>query len=132
VKYFYSRLRSLTRDRSQALAEVQGHLHERVQGIPVTRSFAIEDYEQKDYEVRNHNFLTKAINHAKWNAKTFCVTNTITVLAYLIFIAFEVYQVILDNLTLGTMVAFVDYMYQVYKTLRILINSSSLLTQLIV
>src|SRR5690625_7871223 len=64
VKYFYSRLRSLTRDRSQALAEVQGHLHERVQGITVTRSFAIEDYEQKDFEVRNDNFLIKAINHA--------------------------------------------------------------------
>src|SRR5699024_9884452 len=31
VKYFYGRLRRLTRERSQALAEVQGHLHERVQ-----------------------------------------------------------------------------------------------------
>ena len=129
VKYFYSRLRSLTRDRSQALAEVQGHLHERVQGIPVTRSFAIEDYEQKDFEVRNHNFLTKAINHAKWNAKTFAVTNTITDLAPLIVIAFAAYQVIQGNLTLGTMVAFVAYMDQVYNPLRRLINSSTVLTQ---
>src|SRR5699024_7265505 len=47
VKYFYARLRKLTRDRSQALAEVQGHLHERVNGIQVTRSFALEDYEQE-------------------------------------------------------------------------------------
>ncbi|MER2114113.1 MAG: ABC transporter transmembrane domain-containing protein, partial [Solibacillus isronensis] len=46
VKYFYSRLRHLTRVRSQALAEVQGHLHERVQGISVIRSFAIEPHEQ--------------------------------------------------------------------------------------
>src|SRR5699024_11911202 len=46
VKYFYGRLRRLTRERSQALAEVQGHLHERVQGISVTRGFALEDYEQ--------------------------------------------------------------------------------------
>src|SRR5699024_655819 len=43
VKYFYGRLRELTRQRSQALAEVQGHLHERVQGFPVTKSFALED-----------------------------------------------------------------------------------------
>lgn len=35
VKYFYGRLRTLTRERSQALAEVQGHLHERVQGMLV-------------------------------------------------------------------------------------------------
>src|SRR5690625_2961581 len=37
VKYFYAKLRELTRQRSQALAEVQGHLHERVQGFPVDR-----------------------------------------------------------------------------------------------
>src|SRR5699024_10431892 len=53
VKYFYGRLRRLTRERSQALAEVQGHLHERVQGIPVTRSFALEDYEQEQFDNRN-------------------------------------------------------------------------------
>lgn len=38
VKYFYGRLRKLTRERSQALAQVQGHLHERIQGMPVIRS----------------------------------------------------------------------------------------------
>src|SRR5690625_5134531 len=70
VKYFYAKLRKLTRDRSQALAEVQGHLHERVQGISVTRSFALEDYEQEQFDERNQNFLTKAIDHTKWNAKT--------------------------------------------------------------
>lgn len=50
VKYFYGRLRKLTRERSQALAQVQGHLHERVQGMPVIRSFAIEDYEQANFD----------------------------------------------------------------------------------
>src|SRR5699024_11874959 len=114
---------------SQALAEVQGHLHERVQGIPVTRSFAIEDYEQKDFEVRNHNFLTKAINHAKWNAKTFAVTNTITDLAPLIVIAFAAYQVIQDNLMLCTMVSFVAYMFLFYNPLRRVINSLIVLIQ---
>src|SRR5699024_4563524 len=33
VKFFYARLRELTRERSQKLAELQGHLHERVQEI---------------------------------------------------------------------------------------------------
>ena len=129
VKYFYSRLRSLTRDRSQALAEVQGHLHERVQGIPVTRSFALEDYEQKEFQEKNGNFLTKAIDHSKWNAKTFAVTNTITDLAPLIVITFAAYQVIQGSLTIGTMVAFVAYLDQVYNPLRRLINSSTVLTQ---
>lgn len=129
VKYFYARLRKLTRDRSQALAEVQGHLHERVNGIPVTRSFALEDYEQEQFDVRNHNFLNKAVNHAKWNAKTFAMTNTITDLAPLLVIAYAGYEVVMGNLTVGTMVAFVTYMERVYSPLRRLINASTELTQ---
>lgn len=129
VKYFYSRLRQLTRDRSQALAEVQGHLHERVQGMRVTRSFALEEYEQDQFDDRNKNFLTKAIDHTRWNAKTFAVTNTITDLAPLLVIAFAGYQVIIGDLSMGTMVAFVGYMERVYSPLRRLINSSTVLTQ---
>ncbi|MTW88087.1 ATP-binding cassette domain-containing protein [Virgibacillus dakarensis] len=129
IKYFYGRLRRLTRDRSQALAEVQGHLHERVQGIPVTRSFALEDYEQTQFDKRNANFLDRALRHTDWNAKTFAVTNTITDLAPLLVIAFAGYQVINGNLTMGTMVAFVGYMERVYSPLRRLVNSSTTLTQ---
>ncbi|WP_100013321.1 ABC transporter ATP-binding protein [Lentibacillus sediminis] len=129
IKYFYGRLRRLTRDRSQALAEVQGHLHERVQGLPVTRSFALEDYEQEQFDTRNENFLNKALSHTDWNAKTFAVTNTITDLAPLLVITYAGYQVINGNLTLGTMVAFVGYMERVYSPLRRLINSSTVLVQ---
>jgi ABC-type multidrug transport system fused ATPase/permease subunit len=131
VKYFYANLRRLTRDRSQALAQVQGHLHERVQGIPVTRSFALEDYEQDQFDYQNSNFLQKSIAHTVWNAKTFAVTNTITDLAPLLVITFAGYQVITGNLTIGTMVAFVGYMERVYGPLRRLVNSSTVLTQAI-
>lgn len=129
VKYFYAKLRTLTRERSQALAEVQGHLHERVQGIPVTRSFALEEYEQAQFDKRNKHFLNKAIEHTDWNAKTFAVTNTITDLAPLLVITYAGYQVIHGNLTIGTMVAFTAYMERVYSPLRRLINSSTVLTQ---
>lgn len=129
VKYFYARLRQLTRERSQKLAELQGHLHERVQGMAVTRSFALEDYEQEQFAAYNKRFLDKAIDHTKWNAYTFAVTNTITDLAPLLVIAYAGYEVIQGNLTVGTMVAFVGYMERVYSPLRRLINSSTVLTQ---
>ena len=129
IKFFYSRLRKLTRERSQKLAEVQGHLHERIQGVPVTRSFALEDYEQEQFEVRNRSFLNKALEHTDWNAKTFAVTNTITDLAPLLVIGFAAYQVINVNVTIGTMVAFVGFMDRVYSPLRRLVNSSTVLVQ---
>ncbi|MCR9040186.1 ABC transporter ATP-binding protein [Bacillus sp. L381] len=129
VKYFYGRLRKLTRERSQALAQVQGHLHERVQGMPVIRSFAIEDYEQANFDEKNGHFLDKAIRHTNWNAKTFAVVNTITDLAPLLVIAFAGYFVINGPLTVGTMVAFVGYIDRMYNPVRRLINSSTTLTQ---
>ncbi|MEC1778071.1 ABC transporter ATP-binding protein [Schinkia azotoformans] len=129
VKYFYGRLRHLTRVRSQALAEVQGHLHERVQGVPVIRSFALEDYEQKEFDKKNQKFLDKALEHTSWNAKTFAVVNTITDIAPLIVIAFAGYAVITKDISVGTMVAFVNYMDKLYNPLRRLINSSTTLTQ---
>ncbi len=129
VKFFYGRLRQLTRDRSQKLAEVQGHLHERVQGMRVTRSFALEDHEQTLFNEKNENFLDAAISHTKWNAKTFAVMNTLSDLAPILVIAFAGYQAITGQLSIGTMVAFVGYMERVYSPLRRLINASTVLTQ---
>lgn len=129
IKYFYGRLRHLTRVRSQALAEVQGHLHERVSGMAVIQSFAIEDYEQKQFDKENRNFLQKAIDHTKWNAKTFAVVNTITDIAPLLVIFYGAYKVIQGDLTIGTMVAFTAYIDRLYNPLRRLINSSTTLTQ---
>ncbi len=131
VKYFYARLRHLTRVRSQALAEVQGHLHERVQGMNVIRSFALEDYEQGRFAERNDQFLNRAIDHTKWNAKTFAVVNTITDIAPLLVIIVSGYFVITGRLEVGAMTAFVLYMERLYGPLRRLVNSSTTLTQAI-
>ncbi len=131
VKFFFGRLRDLTRDRSQALANVQSYLHERVQGMSIIKSFALEKHEQKLFDETNDNFLDKAIAHTKWNAKAFAVVNTITDIAPLLVIGFAGYQVIQGNLTLGTMVAFIAYIERLYSPLRRLVNSSTTLTQAI-
>ena len=129
VRYFFGNLRKLTRERSQALAGVQSYLHERVAGISVIKSFAIEDYEQTQFDRQNKNFLTKALEHTSWNAKAFAVVNTITDIAPLLVIGFSGYQVLQDNLTIGEMAAFIAYIDRLYNPLRRLVNSSTTLTQ---
>ncbi|MBM7645152.1 subfamily B ATP-binding cassette protein MsbA [Scopulibacillus daqui] len=130
VKVFYSKLRQLTRSRSQALAEVQGHLHERVQGISVIKSFALEDYEQEQFAEKNKNFWQKALDHTSWNAKTFAVVNTVTDISPLLVIGVGSYLVISGDLKqIGTLVAFFSYLNQLYDPLKRLVNSSTTLTQ---
>ncbi|SDN71242.1 ABC transporter ATP-binding protein [Alkalicoccus daliensis] len=129
IKFFFAKLRDLTRKRSQALADVQGHLHERLQGISVIKSFALENHEQKQFNDQNDNFLNRAIDHTRWNAKTFAVVNTITDLAPLIVIFAAAVMVIQADLTVGTMVAFATYMERLYSPLRRLVNSSTQLVQ---
>ncbi|WP_066251599.1 ABC transporter ATP-binding protein [Neobacillus drentensis] len=129
IRYFFGKLRRLTRMRSQALAEVQSYLHERVQGMPVIKSFAIEEYEQGQFDKQNKNFLEKALQHTSWNAKAFSAVNTITDIAPLIVIGYSAYLVILHQLSLGTMVAFFAYIDKLYSPLRRLVNSSTTITQ---
>ncbi|AQQ52498.1 ABC transporter ATP-binding protein [Planococcus lenghuensis] len=129
VKYFFGRLRNLTRQRSEALAGVQSYLHERVQGMSIIKSFALEDTEQTIFDKTNNTFLEKAIDHTKWNAKAFAVVNTITDVAPLLVIGYAGYQVITGGLSVGTMVAFVAYIERVYSPLRRLVNSSTTLVQ---
>ncbi|NGQ97385.1 ABC transporter ATP-binding protein [Brevibacillus sp. SYP-B805] len=129
VKYFYKRLRELTKERSAALARLQGHLHERVNGISVVRSFALEGYEEKQFAKVNDHFLQKALAHTRWNACTFSAVNTVTDIAPLLVIGYAGYEVIQGGLTVGTMVAFYAYLERLYTPLRRLVNSSTTLTQ---
>lgn len=129
VKYFFGELRNLTRKRSQALADVQSYLHERVSGISVVKSFSLEEVEQERFKETNDNFLTKAIDHTKWNAKAFAVVNTITDVAPLLVLLYAGYQVINGPLSVGTLVAFIAFIERLYSPLRRLVNSSTTLTQ---
>ncbi|KOS71559.1 multidrug ABC transporter ATP-binding protein [Lysinibacillus contaminans] len=129
VKFFFGKLRDLTRKRSQALAGVQSYLHERVAGMSIIKSFTLEKHEQKIFDEANGEFLEKALDQTKWNAKSFAVVNTITDVAPLLVIAYAGYQVINDALSVGTMVAFIAYIERLYGPLRRLVSSSTALTQ---
>ncbi|ARF13728.1 ABC transporter ATP-binding protein [Sporosarcina ureae] len=129
VKHFFGKLRQLTRKRSQALADVQSYLHERVAGVSIIKSFAIEEKEQERFDEVNNKFLDRAIEHTRWNAKAFAVVNTITDVAPLLVIGYAGYQVINGSLTVGTMVAFIAFIERLYSPLRRLVNSSTSLTQ---
>ena len=129
VWFFFGRLRKLTRNRSAALADVQAFLHERIQGMTIVKSFAIESNESKRFGVENKEFLNKATDHAKWNALSFGVVNTITDIGPLLVIGFGAMSVIQGNLTVGVLAAFVAYMERLYGPLRRLVSSSTMLTQ---
>ncbi|WP_248499828.1 ABC transporter ATP-binding protein [Staphylococcus aureus] len=129
VYVFFGRLRKLTRERSQALAEVQGFLHERVQGISVVKSFAIEDNEAKNFDKKNTNFLTRALKHTRWNAYSFAAINTVTDIGPIIVIGVGAYLAISGSITVGTLVAFVGYLELLFGPLRRLVASFTTLTQ---
>ncbi|UXR73244.1 MULTISPECIES: ABC transporter ATP-binding protein [unclassified Staphylococcus] len=129
VYFFFGRLRELTRQRSQKLAETQGFLHERVNGMAVIKSFAIEDNEAKNFDKRNTNFLNKAFRHTRWNAYSFSAINTVTDIGPLIVIGYGAYLAISGNVTVGTLAAFVSYLEQLYGPLRRLVSSFTTLTQ---
>lgn len=129
VYFFFGRLRKLTRIRSQVLAEVQDFLHERVQGMSVIKSFAIEDNEAQNFDHRNRHFLQCAFQHTRWNAYSFAAINTVTDLGPIIVIGVGSYLAISGSITVGTLAAFVGYLEQLFGPLRRLVSSFTTLTQ---
>ncbi|MFO3720161.1 ABC transporter ATP-binding protein [Staphylococcus felis] len=129
VYFFFGRLRAITRQRSQKLAEAQGFLHERVNGMLVIKSFAIEDNEARNFDIRNRNFLNKAFKHTRWNAYSFSAINTVTDIGPLIVIGYGAFLAINGSITVGTLAAFVSYLEQLYGPLRRLVSSFTTLTQ---
>ncbi|TCI53221.1 ABC transporter ATP-binding protein [Exiguobacterium sp. SH1S21] len=129
VRYFYGRLRRLTRERSAALADLQGHLTERVNGMAVIRSFALEPYENKAFEEQNGGFLRAALRHTGWNAKTYVVVSTITDIAPILIFTSASWLVLQEQVSLGTLVAFIAYIDRLYAPLGRLVNSATTLTQ---
>ncbi len=129
VKYFFGRLRDLTRKRSGALAGVQSYLHERVAGMSIIKSFTLEQHEQEIFDEANGEFRKAALNHSRWNAISAMVVNTITDIAPLVVIGYAAYEVINGNVTVGELVAFSAYIERLYNPLRRLVSSSTVLTQ---
>lgn len=129
VKTLYARLRNHSKERSQSLAELQGYLNEHVNGIPVIKSFALEHYEQQQFEQKNKSFLIKAMQLTRWNAYTHSIINTITEISPLLVLAYGGYLVATGSLTLGAFVAFYGYLERMYAPLRRMVNSSTQLTQ---
>ncbi|CAM3564785.1 ABC transporter ATP-binding protein [Paenibacillus lupini] len=129
VKLLYKRLRILTKSRSQSLAEMQGYLHERINGIPVIKSFTLEQFEQQQFGTKNKQFLERAVAHTRWNALTNGIINTLTDIAPLLVITYGGYQVIEGHLSIGAFVAFFGYLERLYNPLRRIVNASTELTQ---
>ncbi|WP_128659401.1 ABC transporter ATP-binding protein [Paenibacillus sp. 598K] len=129
VKKLYKRLRDYSRNRSAALADMQGYLNEHVNGIPVVKSFTLESYEQEQFGQKNGHFLSRAIALTKWNALTTGIINTLTELSPLLVLAYGGYLVITKDLSLGEFVAFYGYLDRLYTPLRRLVTASTTLTQ---
>ncbi|WP_256758046.1 ABC transporter ATP-binding protein [Cohnella sp. WQ 127256] len=129
VTKLFKRLRSYAKSRSAALADMQGYLNEHVVGIPVVKSFTLEQHEQKQFGIKNGKFLDRAIALTKWNALTNAIINTLTEIAPLLILLYGGYLVITEGLTIGGFVAFYGYLDRLYMPLRRLVNASTELTQ---
>lgn len=129
VVKLYRRLKSYARSRSAALADMQGYLNEHVNGIPVVKSFTLEEHEQKLFRAKNGKFLERALALSRWNALTNAIINTLTEIAPLLILFGGGYLVITKGLTVGEFIAFYSYIDRLYTPLRRLVNASTELTQ---
>ena len=129
TKFFYKKLKLISKERQRTLGAMQGHVTERIQGISLVRSFPLENYEQNKFSEQNNNVFQKAMERTKWDAKSKSIVNTITDVSPLLILAFGGYYAVLGRISVGTLMAFYAYVERVYSPLKRLINSSNQFSQ---
>ena len=99
-------------------SQLSSHLNESISGIRVVKAFAQEDREARRFNARNEELWAVSVTGERsWNV-FFAVMNFI--LSFGMFFAwyFGGMQILNEVLTLGTLLAFISYLRQLYQPLQ--------------
>ncbi len=120
VRQFSTRVRPAYRDIQAQLAELTTVLQENVTGVRVVRAFAQEKYEEEKFHRVNWGLLEKNVRAVRLWAYYFPLMNFISALGTTIVIWYGGREVIAGRLSLGSLVAFGQYLGMLVVPLRML------------
>ncbi|MBI2504187.1 MAG: ABC transporter ATP-binding protein [Candidatus Latescibacteria bacterium] len=115
---FWRRMRRFFHKNWQAWSHLTARLHEALSGIRVVKTFAQEEHELRVFDERNDN-LVKVSRKSERNWFVFFATmGLVNGLGVAIVWLFGGQEVIEDRLTMGTLLAFYNYMWLLYGPIQ--------------
>lgn len=100
------------------LARLNAYLQESVTGMGVIQLFAHERRSQREYQEINNDYLRAAFRFVRWDAMLYAIVEMISSIAIACIIWFGAGQAAQDVVTLGVLVAFVEYAQKFFVPIR--------------
>ncbi|MBP6469007.1 MAG: ABC transporter ATP-binding protein [Chloroflexi bacterium] len=118
TNYWRLRVRHAYRATRQRLSLINGYLNESISGIRVTKSFTREDLNAQYFDDLNHSYFDANVEATRLSALFFPGVDFVGSLATALVVVAGGWLVLQNNLTAGTLVAFVLYVERFFQPIR--------------
>lgn len=120
-------LRSAYRAIRVNIARLYAHLQESITGMPVIQLFVRENVSAAEYARLNKDYRDAYVRAIRWDSSLFAIVETIGSIAVALIIWYGSGQVLQGVVTLGVLVAFIEYMNNFFVPIRDLAQKYNLL-----
>ena len=110
-------------------SRLSSHLNESINGIRIVKAFAQEEREEKRFAVRNEDLWKTAVTAERTWVVLYAVSNFVMSFGIFLVWYFGGRQILSDELTLGVLMAFISYIWQLYRPIQFFTNASNMLTR---
>ncbi|MEE2756012.1 MAG: ABC transporter ATP-binding protein [Myxococcota bacterium] len=113
LRVFYTRIR-------KALSSLNGYFAEQIHGMQVVQMNGAQERALKDFRSQAHDYLDTYRKANWWDAGLYAIMDGMSALAVGIMLAYGAYAIGLEmtGVTLGLLVAFIDYLTKVFVPIR--------------
>ena len=120
------RLKSISRQSQEKIADITTTLHETISGVRVVKAFSMEDYEAKRFENQNQTFYKLAMKSAKRMLVVSPITEFVGIFCIAIIMWVAGKKIVSGALSAGAFVTFLAAMLSLMRPIKRLTNVYSI------
>ena len=110
-------------------SRLSAHLNESINGIRIVKAFAQEDREERRFSIRNEDLWNAAVTAERAWVVLYAVSNFVMSSGIFLVWYFGGRQILNQELTLGVLMAFISYIWQLYRPIQFFTHASNMLTR---
>lgn len=118
TRIFRRLLRSAYREARITLAHLNSYLEESATGMAVIQFFVHEERSRREYDEVNTQYLHSAYRFVGWDSSLYALVEMISSIAIALIIWFGAGQAAQDLVTLGVLIAFIEYAQKFFVPIR--------------
>ena len=110
-------------------SRLTSHLNESIHGIRIVKAFAQEEREERRFSLRNEDLWKTAVTAERVWVVFYAVSNFVMSFGIFLVWYFGGRQILDETLTLGVLMAFISYIWQLYRPISFFTNANNMLTR---